>query len=288
MERPASSPTRALSLHSIRSILTARRQATRRLARSKTANIVNIAKRDENVSDNVFHHDPSDGLAECRPVHSPLVNKAAPMKEPAEPIVLASRLRRMLNFIIDHIVLTIIGSGIAFSVVVLFGDYLITQGPDFHPEDELYLTFVEMMIGIGTTIAYFAFMEGVFKTSVGKLLTSTRVVNEDGGAAHFGQILARTFCRFIPFEVPSFIGDLRPVGWRDRLSGTRVIFVHKNERLPKGRRSCYFTASPSPPLQNDDDLRMPSKRGGIFCVPRLVTRLRLKRRAVMAIRSVVA
>ena len=70
-------------------------------------------------------------------------------------------------------------------------------------------------------IGYYVFFEGVLGATPGKLVTRTRVVALDGGKPSFGQLLGRTFSRFVPFEPFSFLGSTS--GWHDRWSKTRVV-----------------------------------------------------------------
>ena len=68
-------------------------------------------------------------------------------------------------------------------------------------------------------------MEAVFQRTIGKLVTGTRVVTTDGNVPGFGKVLGRSLARVIPFEVLSFLGAI-PIGWHDKLSGTRVVQNH--------------------------------------------------------------
>ena len=68
-------------------------------------------------------------------------------------------------------------------------------------------------------LLYYLIMEGVFRTTIGKLITNTRVVNFDGSRAE--NIFIRTICRFIPFETLSFLFSTN--GWHDSISKTIVI-----------------------------------------------------------------
>jgi len=79
------------------------------------------------------------------------------------------------------------------------------------------------ILGIGITVGYYVVLETAAGRTLGKLITGTREVREDGGKPRFGQILGRTAARFIPFEPFSLLGS--PKGWHDGLSGTRVIRV---------------------------------------------------------------
>ena len=76
-----------------------------------------------------------------------------------------------------------------------------------------------------TSLAYHALLEGFYGRTLGKLVTGTQVVGADGSRATWGQIIGRTFARFIPFEPFSFFGRPPPAGWHDSLSGTRVVRV---------------------------------------------------------------
>jgi uncharacterized RDD family membrane protein YckC len=70
-------------------------------------------------------------------------------------------------------------------------------------------------------MVFYVFFEGVFSATPGKMLTRTRVVSLDGSKPSFGQILGRTFSRFVPFEAFSFLGS--GSGWHDRWPKTRVV-----------------------------------------------------------------
>ncbi len=78
------------------------------------------------------------------------------------------------------------------------------------------------LIAFIVMIHYFVTLEASFGWTIGKLITKTRVISEKGSGRGTWQIYKRSFARFIPFEVFSFIGS-NPVGWHDRLSGTRVV-----------------------------------------------------------------
>ena len=73
-------------------------------------------------------------------------------------------------------------------------------------------------------VAYYVVLEGLTGMTLGKMVMGTKVVNESGASPSFGQILGRSFCRLIPFEVFSFLGNKGfPIGWHDSIPKTRVI-----------------------------------------------------------------
>jgi hypothetical protein len=61
--------------------------------------------------------------------------------------------------------------------------------------------------------------------TLGKLCTGTKVVDLRGGKPSFGQVLARTAIRLVPFDAFSFLWG-EPVGWHDSWSKTRVVLVN--------------------------------------------------------------
>ena len=65
-------------------------------------------------------------------------------------------------------------------------------------------------------------MEFFFGKTVAKMMTKSTVVNENGGKIIFRQAILRSLCRFIPFNLFSFLGS-KGIGWHDRISKTRVV-----------------------------------------------------------------
>jgi uncharacterized RDD family membrane protein YckC len=71
-------------------------------------------------------------------------------------------------------------------------------------------------------LLYYIVMEGTLGRTVGKYLTNSTVVDEDGYKPSFVKILIRSICRLIPLEALSFLVS-DAVGWHDKLSKTRVV-----------------------------------------------------------------
>jgi uncharacterized RDD family membrane protein YckC len=124
----------------------------------------------------------------------------------------AGKEKRFLNYLIDTFVT---GFGIAWAIGRLSPSAL--QWYDqLSPLQSVGLSYLFSLI-------YYPAMEGTSGTTLGKLLTGTRVEDEDRGPASFPQILRRTFARCIPFAPFSFLGSRSDRGWHDTLSRTRVI-----------------------------------------------------------------
>jgi len=69
------------------------------------------------------------------------------------------------------------------------------------------------------SIFYITF-EAVFNATPAKLLTETKVTDENGNPPLLSQIIGRTFSRYMPFEPLSFLANS---GWHDRWSRTEVL-----------------------------------------------------------------
>ena len=87
---------------------------------------------------------------------------------------------------------------------------------------------VANVLGIIAMSVYYIVIELTTQRSVGKLVTGTMVVMEDGSRPKVKAIVIRTLCRFLPFEVFSFFKSY-PRGWHDNASGTYVVNAKKHK-----------------------------------------------------------
>jgi uncharacterized RDD family membrane protein YckC len=72
---------------------------------------------------------------------------------------------------------------------------------------------------------YMSIVEGIFKgRSLGKLITRTKAVNEDGSDISFETAFKRGLSRIVPFEQFSILAG-RP--WHDRWTKTQVVSTRK-------------------------------------------------------------
>jgi len=128
-----------------------------------------------------------------------------------ENIHLASRLQRFINFVVD-----LLCAGIGGSIIVV----LIGLFDVIGDKPVLILAFSYM--------AYYPPLEAVFGRTVGKFVTGTKAVNEDGTKISFEKALTRSLCRLIPLEPWSLIGwGSPPMGWHDRITKTKVISTRR-------------------------------------------------------------
>jgi uncharacterized RDD family membrane protein YckC len=144
---------------------------------------------------------------------------AAPVASPAfavPPVSLdrpvpVGRWPRFFNFLIDRVVI----AGMSFVVGVLGAIF-------FGATEETFSGFANIAVSYGLTFIYYTFMEGVTGTTLGKLVTGTKIIGEDGLRPSFGKMLQRSLCRLIPFEPLSYLAsDAR--GWHDTITKTWVV-----------------------------------------------------------------
>jgi Predicted membrane protein/domain len=126
---------------------------------------------------------------------------------------------RFLNYLIDLIVFYIlmIGAG------ALWGISLASKSLSAYEAQQEVERFTGLvyLFSFGTMLAYYIIFEGASKgRTLGKLITGTVAVKEDGSPIGFKEALIRTLCRLIPFEPFSTFGG-RP--WHDRFAKTWVI-----------------------------------------------------------------
>lgn len=133
-------------------------------------------------------------------------------------LVQASGGKRFANYIIDVIVFYI------FYFLIFFGWALIN--PDSvrsYGESANSYNFIDTI----TTMIIFGFfmglIEAIFKgKTLGKLITGTKAVNEDGTPITFGTALGRGFSRAVPFNALSALGTPSHP-WHDKWTNTYVI-----------------------------------------------------------------
>ena len=142
-------------------------------------------------------------------------------------LVRASTGQRFVNYLIDLII---------YDVVVRFViDPLVASG-NYFIYSQFYNTTVLILINqVFFFVLYTSYMfllETIFKgRSIGKFVTGTRAVNEDGSYISTKTALLRSLCRIVPFEPLSALGSL-PRPWHDRWTHTYVVDEKKSVLNP--------------------------------------------------------
>lgn len=133
--------------------------------------------------------------------------------------MLASQGQRLANYFIDLLVQygLIFGFGFVLAALAMFLGY--NGVLDWLANID---KITEYLLGIVMLIIYYSFFEILFARSIAKYITKTVVVMADGSKPSAGTIVKRTFCRIIPFNHFSFLGNSGR-GWHDSISDTYVV-----------------------------------------------------------------
>lgn len=124
--------------------------------------------------------------------------------------VMATTGNRFVNYLIDIILFYII--------VIIIGVMGGVSGVGLEDESNAAMIY---LVTILVFFAYYVLLEGFTGKTVGKMITKTKVIKENGEKITFGDAALRTLCRFVPFEfISAFTGDRM---WHDKWSKTMVI-----------------------------------------------------------------
>jgi uncharacterized RDD family membrane protein YckC len=137
--------------------------------------------------------------------------------------------KRFANYVIDLIALLllyfVLGVMSAIVVLVFFPEAVDTMERDIDRFNWIFT--------LGIYFLYYTILESSAGRTLGKLVTGTKVVDEQGKTPGIGTIMLRTVSRWVPFEAFSFLGsDVR--GWHDSWTNTYVVDV-KNDVNAAGR-----------------------------------------------------
>jgi uncharacterized RDD family membrane protein YckC len=137
----------------------------------------------------------------------------------------ATQGQRFLNFLIDNLLLRF---GLSYVTGTAVGYLLGVIAPDFvlriaMSESSINwdLILLSVLIGYVNYIIYYTICEKLFKgLTLGKLITGTRAIRQDGGELSFKDALLRSLVRCVPFEVFSGFNTLT---WHDSWTKTMVV-----------------------------------------------------------------
>ena len=134
----------------------------------------------------------------------------------------ASKGLRFANYLIDQIILIVI-----FNLIVVIWTVIANSSGGVTPEkfflsdDALVVLGRRILVSAIITILYYTVSETVMNgRTVGKLVTGTIAITQDGAPFTFKHALVRSLCRAIPFEAFSALGYMP---WHDSISKTAVV-----------------------------------------------------------------
>lgn len=138
--------------------------------------------------------------------------------------VYATQGQRFLNWLIDNILLRwgltyVTGTGVGVMIGLIKPDFF--ENIDYSDSMFSPLWLIGMLIVYLNYIIYYTLCEKLFKGyTLGKLITGTRAIRQDGGELTFKDALLRSLSRCVPFEVFSGFSTLT---WHDSWTKTMVI-----------------------------------------------------------------
>ncbi len=135
--------------------------------------------------------------------------------------VMANKSLRFANYAIDSLI-TLGLTAAVMIVVMMLSDLLMYDTSSFLSYIEHMNRLEEYIFGLFITIPYYILMEGLTARTIGKYLTGTIVVDNEGIKPSTETLLKRSFCRAIPFNAVSFLGK-KSRGWHDSISETYVV-----------------------------------------------------------------
>ena len=140
--------------------------------------------------------------------------------ESAQHYETATAGQRFANHLIDMILYYLI----IFLIFLFIGTII----PSFLADDEdIGVTIMTYVIIYIVVISYFTIMELMTGKTVGKMVTGTKVIREDGMKLTLRDCFIRSICRLIPFEAFSGFSS-SGVMWHDSIAKTYVV---KNNSL---------------------------------------------------------
>lgn len=126
--------------------------------------------------------------------------------------------RRFANLLIDMVFAYLVVFGIVLVAVILIpglGDYINEN------DDTVSFSLMDRLLTIVVVLLTYTVMEGATKGhTLGKLLTGTVAVREDGSPITWKDALIRSLIRLVPFEM---LSGLSGYPWHDKWSKTCVV-----------------------------------------------------------------
>lgn len=151
------------------------------------------------------------------------------------PDLHTSKGNRFANYIVDFIIVLLIFYAIFLGPIFIYyavADDTAAMDSFIYDIENTNPLLDRLITAIVFALIYFAIESLTKGRSVGKFITKTKVVLEDGSKPSSSDYLKRSFSRMIPFEPFSFLGG-EGRGWHDTISKTYVVDIDKFEAKKK-------------------------------------------------------
>lgn len=148
--------------------------------------------------------------------------------------IIANKGLRFANYIVDYLFI------LALTTFLTMGYILFSESSDYDSNTILsgignMNRLEEYLFGLLITIPYYILMETITARTLGKYLTGTIVVDNEGNKPSIETLIKRSFCRAIPFNALSFLGE-KSRGWHDSITETYVV----NKRELESEKQNYI------------------------------------------------
>ena len=131
--------------------------------------------------------------------------------------------QRFINFLIDNLLMRF---GLSYFTAIIVGFFLGSLFPEFtqgliRGDNQMSLLLLAYIIAIFNYLVYYTFCEKVFDGyTLGKLITGTKAIREDGTPLTFKDSFMRSLSRLVPFE---FLSGFGAYPWHDSWTKTKVV-----------------------------------------------------------------
>ncbi len=131
--------------------------------------------------------------------------------------------QRFVNYLVDNLLMRFALSYLTGTIVgallgILFPEYM---SRIIYEQTSFDLLLMAFAVGVVNYLFYYTICEKVFRGyTLGKLVSGTRAIREDGGELTFKDAILRTLSRMVPFEP---LSGFSPRPWHDSWTKTIVI-----------------------------------------------------------------
>ena len=129
---------------------------------------------------------------------------------------IAGRSSRLINSLVDGTIIGFLSVLLSFGYV-FFGNMATLSDNEIKEQFALFYIITYFVIFFG----YYFFMESRFQRTLGKFITKTKVVTEDGEKPKYSRIALRTICRLFPFDYLTYLVSTN--GFHDFIAKTKVV-----------------------------------------------------------------
>lgn len=141
----------------------------------------------------------------------------------------ASKFIRFINYMVDQVAIQVIIKGLTFGIAWYmlgenYNDHVFYHKIDLERLNNIDVDAIKgnFLLSFSVTFFYYLIFEAATRgRTLGKILTDTTAITQDGQPFAFRHALIRTLCRFIPFE--PFSALLAYLPWHDSISKTAVV-----------------------------------------------------------------